>query len=414
MVKITLYVISLAVLVAIAVWFAETPGTVTVEWHRWRIDTSVAMLFVFVAAALAIGTFLVRAWITLVGAGRAFRDARKDKRTQRGLAALALGFAAVRAGDSADAAKAGREARSALGEQDVVRLLEQQTARLSGDEAAANASARTLLADSALEGAALRDLAELAHRAGDKEAALGHALRALDYKPVPAWAGQMTLDLQVALGRWADAAQLIERKEIQNALDRPDLMALRAAVYSRAAQSELTNQNAADAIKWARKAISADPKRADAHAILARALMADGKAKKAATELERAWTTSPDPQILAAYLQIVPAEAPLARAGRVEKLVAGNPDHPESRLALAEVALAAELWGQARSRLEPLMDKGSSPSVLARAAALMARVDLGDTGDTKAAAQSLTTALEARNKTAERRTAPACADDLLN
>ena len=412
MVKIVLYVVSLAILVAIAVWFAETPGSVVVEWHDWRIDTSVAMLFVFVALILAIGVFLIRAWSTLVGASRAIRDARKDKRFNRGLSALAQGFAAVRAGDSTVAIKAGRDARSALGEQEAVRLLEQQTARVSGDDAAANASARTMLTDTVLEGAALRELADMAQRSGDKEAALGHALRALDRKPQPAWACQMALDLQIALGRWQDAAQMIDRKDIQTALNRSDMAALEAALYSRAAQAALANQDAPNATKWARKAISADAKRADAHAALGRALMADGKGKKAATELERAWSTAPDPQILTAYLQLVPAEAPLARAGRVEKLVSGHPDHPESRIALAEAALGAELWGQARSRLEPLLDKGSAPSVLARAAALMARVDLGDSGDTKSAAQFLITALEARSKTTDR-PAPMSADDLL-
>ena len=412
MVKIVLYVVSLAILVAIAVWFAETPGSVIVEWHDWRIDTSVAMLFVFVAIILAVGTFLVRAWSTLVGAGRAFRDSRKDKRFNRGLNALAQGFAAVRAGDNTTASKAGRDARSALGELEAVRLLEQQTARISGDDAAANASARTLLTNPALEGAALRELADMAQRTGDNEAALGHALRALDRKPLPAWACQMAVDLQIALGRWPDAAQMIDRKDIQTALNRSDMTALKAALYSRAAHSALANQDAPDATKWARKAISADAKRADAHATLGRALLAEGKSKKAAAELERAWTAAPDPQILSAYLQLAPAETPLARAGRVEKLVSGQPDHPESRIALAEAALGAELWGQARSRLEPLLDKGSAPSVLARAAALMARVDLGDSGDTKAAAQFLITALEARSKSADR-PAPTSADELL-
>ncbi len=412
MVKIILYVVSLAVLVAIAVWFAETPGTVTVEWRQWRIDTSVAMLFVFVVLILAAGTFLVRAWSTLVGAGRAFCDARKDKRFSRGLDALAHGFAAIYAGDGGAATKAGRDARSALGERDAVRFLEQQTARLKGDTVTANAHARTLLTDPATEPAALRDLAVLADEAGDRESALGHALRALDRKPPPAWACSMALDLQIALGPWEDAAALAERKDLQSVFDQQDLPRLKAALCTRAAEAALTAQDPTGAVKWARKALSSNPISAEASAVLGKALTADGKAKKAASELERAWTANPDAKILAAYLQIAPAEAPLARASRVEKLVAGNSEHPESRLALAEVALTAELWGQARSRLEPLLDKGTAPSVLARAAALMARVELGDSGDAKAAAQSLITALEARTKSSDK-PAPQTARDLL-
>ena len=95
MLKIILYVVSLAALVTISVWFADEPGRVTLEWLGFRIETSVAMLFVMMATLLVVGTFLVRVWGTLVGAGRAYRDARKDKLTDRGLKSLAAGFAAV-------------------------------------------------------------------------------------------------------------------------------------------------------------------------------------------------------------------------------------------------------------------------------------------------------------------------------
>ena len=77
--------------------------------------------------------------------------------------------------------------------------------------------------------------------------------------------------------------------------------------------------------------------------------------------------------------------------------MAGNSDHPESRLAQAESALNAELWGQARSRLEPLLDKGTATANRSKAAALMAQVEIGESGDTKAATQCLVIALEGRN-----------------
>ena len=412
MAKIILYVVVLAILVAIAVWFAETPGAVSLEWHGWRIDTSVAMLFAIVAALLAIGTFLVRAWSTLVGAGRAFRDARKDKRMSRGLDALAKGFAAVRGGDPAAAVKAGREARSSLGDLAGVRFLDQQTERVSGNRSGASANARALLDEPTMELAALRDLAEIAQQAGDREGALAHALRALEWKPPPRWACTTVLDLQVALEHWEAAAATIERKDLQGAFDTADERILKSVLFSRAASATLAKQDFSSAIKWARKALSADPERVDASAALGRALTAEGKAKKAASELERAWAVIPHPLVLSAYLQIVPAEAPLARAGRVEKLVSGNPDHPESRLALADVALAAELWGQARSRLEPLLDTGTAPHVRAQAAALMACVDLGDGENTKSATQSLITALKARSDRREA-SAPTSVSELL-
>lgn len=395
MLKIILYVAGLAVLIALSVWFAETPGAVTVEWHDWRVDTSVAVLFVLIALVLAAGVFLLRAWGAVAGAGRAFRDARKEKRIGRGLDAVTKGFAAVHNSDAAGAARAFRDAQTALGDHSVVRFLEEQVALISGDRAAASAGARTLLDEPAVEGAALRDLAEIALQTGDRESALGHALRAMAKKPPPKWACAMALDLQIALGKWEEAAQTFDRKDVHNAIDDHDQTSMKAKLYGRTAQSMLNRQDTSGAVKWARKAVSANPADPEASAVLALALVGDGKTKKATTELERAWTVQPHPAILSAYLQIAPGEAALARAGRLEKLVTGNPDHPASRLALAEAALAADLWGQARSRLEPLLDEGTASSIRTRAAALMVQVDLGENGEAAASTSALLDALAA-------------------
>ena len=260
--------------------------------------------------------------------------------------------------------------------------------------------------------AALRDMATLAANAGDQKKALNHALQAMGRKPLPAWACAMALDLQIALGRWEDAAALAERKDTQVALNRADMSKLRAILCGLAAEAALSANMPATAIKWARKGLASDPTNAQANAILGEALIADGKFRKAAIELERAWSINPDRRLLSAYLQIAPKEQPLARIGSVEKLTAGNPMHPESQLARADVALAAELWGQARNSLEPLLARDVAPSVLSRAAALMARIELGDRGDGKAAAQFMTKALEAATRS-EDTTHPQSLDDLI-
>lgn len=213
----------------------------------------------------------------------------------------------------------------------------------------------------------------------------------------PRWALINVLDLQTALGKWEGLLKTLERKDVPSVISVAEQAKLKAEACVRAATNYLSNHEPAAAIKWAHKAITAEPARADASAILARAISADGKARKASVELEKAWAANPHPSLLSAYLQLAPGEAALARAGRIEKLVAGNPDHPESRLAQGESALSAELWGQARSRLEPLLDKGTAASSRSRAAALMAQVEIGESGDTKAATQCLIIALEWRS-----------------
>ena len=68
-------------------------------------------------------------------------------------------------------------------------------------------------------------------------------------------------------------------------------------------------------------------------------------------------------------------------AQRVENLAKAAPDHPESRLAVASAALAAELWGQARNRLSGLTAEGMNADVRARAAQMLADLESRQRGD---------------------------------
>ena len=47
-------IIGIGLLVAIAVWLADRPGTVSLQWQGWRVDTSVAMLLGSIAT-VAVG-----------------------------------------------------------------------------------------------------------------------------------------------------------------------------------------------------------------------------------------------------------------------------------------------------------------------------------------------------------------------
>src|SRR4051794_20010174 len=48
-----------------AVWLAEQPGSLTAEFHGWRLDTSVGMLavIILVAIVLGVGAWVLYRWI---------------------------------------------------------------------------------------------------------------------------------------------------------------------------------------------------------------------------------------------------------------------------------------------------------------------------------------------------------------
>src|SRR5690349_18544292 len=109
------FVVAAAVMLA-AVWLAERPGTVTAEWHGWRLDTSVGVVLVAVVVLilLSVALWLIYRWI--MGAPSALFDSWGESKRRRGYQALTQGLAAVAAGDGVEAQKNARKAETLLSE----------------------------------------------------------------------------------------------------------------------------------------------------------------------------------------------------------------------------------------------------------------------------------------------------------
>ena len=63
MIRALIWIVALAALVAASVWFADRPGTVTLHWQGWRVDTSVAFLVLCAAAFAAVAAVIYRFWV---------------------------------------------------------------------------------------------------------------------------------------------------------------------------------------------------------------------------------------------------------------------------------------------------------------------------------------------------------------
>src|SRR5689334_14310300 len=99
-----------------AVWLAERPGVVTVQWRGWRLDTSVGVLFVSVLVLILIGVavWLLYRWI--MGAPGALIEGWGESRRRKGYRELTQGLAAVAAGDGSEAQRHAKRAEQLLSE----------------------------------------------------------------------------------------------------------------------------------------------------------------------------------------------------------------------------------------------------------------------------------------------------------
>jgi len=375
------YVLILAVLVGLAVWLADNPGQVSLEWWGWRLETSVAILVLGAAVVLAAFAVLYRIWLAVRRAPGRMVGSRRENRRRRGYLALTQGMVAVAAGDAEEARKQVRRADGLLEEPPLTLLLQAQAAQLSGDTRAAEKFFTAMLDKPDTEFLGLRGLLTQALKAKDDKKARDLAERAFRLRPGSDWVAANLLELQVKAGAWADARATLDKAVKNRAVPADEAKHRQVALDYRLSLDASAQGDGGKALKLLRAAHEADPGFAPAAARLADLQLAAGKAGKAVSTVERAWTAAPHPELAEMYWRARGANDALERVRAAQQLAKQNPDHPESHLVLAETALDAQLWGEARRHLQAAA--GDTPP--ARVCRLMAELEESEHKDAEAA-----------------------------
>lgn len=351
MLRLLSYAVMVAALVAGAVWLADRPGQVVVEWLSWRAETSVPVLLavlLVLALVLVVVLRLVAALWRLPGHWGALWRAR---RLRKGYQALSDGLAAAASGNRKQAAKLAGKARNLLADPALTSFLSAQTAQLAGDRSAARDHYTTMLERPETAALGLRGLLDQALERGDDAAAAELASRARLMTPGDAWLLDLQFRLAVKAERWLDAQSLLVEAKRHKAFGPKEYSRRLALVLAARAKGAAALGQWSEAASLAKKAVSADQALTVAALELATALKEAGKLRRAAAVLERAWAASPSALLVPPYAALRDGEDPLLRLRRLEKLVSSRADDVESHLVIAEAALDAKVWGQARKHL---------------------------------------------------------------
>ena len=354
--------LAFAVVIAVAVYFAGHPGRVNIVWQGWQIGTSVGILAA-AAAVAGLGVALL-AWVVslIAGAPRAITRFRRERRRGAGYRALTQGMVAVAAGDPHEAKRYARKADALLADPPLTLLLSAQAAQLEGDHEAAKKFFTAMLDRPETEFLGLRGLLNQALGKGDRSAALGIAKRAITLRPGTPWAVEGLLDLETRDGQWPEAERTLAQAAKKQIVPRERARHNRGVILHELGLEALARGDRRRAINLAAEAQSLVSDLAVPAAHHARLLLQDGRTGQAAKAVERAWRTAPHPELAQAYGAISNGAAPLARMKSFEHLTAQNPAARESHLTLAEAALEAQLWGEARRHLEQAMNAEAPPS----------------------------------------------------
>jgi HemY protein len=372
----------LSFLVAIALigfgigWLADRPGSFTLVWQGWQIETSVPVALLGVALLAAALIFLFWFVRTIVGVPDAITGFMRGRRRQRGMTAIAHGLMAVGIGDGRSARRSANEARRLIGDEPLTLLLRAQAAQLSGDREEAENAFRAMLDQPETRPLGYRGLFVEARRRGDAPEAQSLAERAVKANPNVPWAGPALLELQGTGRDWDGALASVERNAANKLVDKSVARRQRAVLLTAKALDLIDRGVADEALDLAGEAVKLAPDLVPAAALAGRLYAEGGDTRRALKIVEAAWKTCPHPDLAEVYVHVRPGESAAERLKRAETLSRRAPGEPEGLLALAQAALAAREFDRARAVLAPV-----SGTPTRRVCLLMAEIENAETGD---------------------------------
>jgi HemY protein len=376
MVRLVVYLITIALIASGLAWLADRPGSLQIVWQGYDIETSVFRAVVLLAAAIASIVFLWSVFRALWNSPAAIGDRLVRRRQRKGLDAVSSGLIAIGAGDSALASRFALQARKSLPHEPLTHLLRAQSAELSGDRATARRIYEAMLTSPETEQLGLRGLFLEAEREGANEAARQFASRALQANPKLGWSSKALLDQQCKQKDWTAALQTLAHARKSGHIAKAAAERKRAVLLTAKAQ-QIEDDAPDKALALAQEAHGLAPDLVPAAAIAGRIFASRGNTAKAAKILQKTWSKSPHPDLAAAYAYARVGDSTHDRYDRIRQLAALNPHSIESPIAVATAAIDAHLLDEARHTLEPLLPE----RLTQRVATLMARIEAGQNGE---------------------------------
>jgi len=382
-------IFSLAVTALIA-WLISLPGTMTIAVGGYimqpRLGAAAFLIIAIVVLIVVVWGIISR----IISAPRTLARRSREKRKDRGIAALSDALIAYHAGDPEQARQLAREARSHLPTNAAAQLLEARAHLALGDMTAAREHYRALIGNKKTALAALSGLHEQAKTQGRHGAALTFAQKAAAIAPSTGWATGAVFEDQVRRGAWAEALA----------------MAAEAPAATREEKAKKRRKQAVLEAALARSLEATDPLGALDHALAALKLQSDfvpaaliaarveanrGEVRKAMSLLRRVWRATGHPDVATLYANSQSGASAVDRFRRVRELIDIPPTERAGAIVVARAAIDAYDWSAARNALANFASSEPTQAV----AMLMAEIEEGQNGDQGKAREWLARAVRA-------------------
>jgi len=376
MIRILLFILGVIAAAAGLAWLADRPGTVTVEWLGYQVEAS-ALVGALAVAGVVVLLILIWAVLRYLFTRPAAVAAYvRERRRQQGYDALSRGLLAIGVGDRTLAQRYAGIAGRNLPREPLTALLRAQAAQLKGDRAAARRAFEAMLDRPETQLLGLRGLFLEASRSNDNEAARALAEQAVKRDPKLAWGVNALFDMQARAADYEGALNTLAIARQNGHVDQNAALRRRAVLLTAEARAAEAS-DPEKALGLAGEALRLAPSLVPAAEIAGRILASKGESRQASRVISRTWKLSPHPDLALVYAYAKPGEPPRERVKRVKHLASLTPGDIEGQIAIANAAIEAHEWEEARNALAPYIDDRPS----ARICTLMARLEAGELGD---------------------------------
>src|SRR6185369_9051038 len=278
MIRVLIFILCVVAAALGLAWLAERPGTITVEWLGYQIETSAmvgALAIVGIVVLLMVLWGLLRYLYTRPAAIAGYA---RERRKRQGYDALSRGLLAIGVGDRTLAQRYAGIATRNLPREPLTGLLRAQAAQLKGDKTAARRAFEAMLDDPETHLLGVRGLFLEAKRSNDNAAAQALAEQAVSRDPKLAWSVNALFDLRARAGDFEGALDTLAIAR-QNGHIEPDVAVRRRAVLLTAEAREREVADPDKALALANEALRLAPSLVPAAEIASRILASKGESR---------------------------------------------------------------------------------------------------------------------------------------
>ena len=398
LIKVILFIGIIGALTLGAEYLLQTDGGVMitiggVEYTFGVLEATIALIVLVIAvwAFLKLLGLLVATLRFINGDETAISRYFDRNRERKGFQALSDGMMALASGEGRTAMAKAAKAEKYLRRPELTNLITAQAAEMSGDRKKAEEVYKRLLQDDRTRFVGVRGIMKQKLDDGDTDTALALAEKAFALKPKHVETQDTLLKLQAEKEDWSGARKTLNAKLKHGSLPR-DVHKRRDAVLALSeASGVMAEGQTIEAREIAIEANRLSPDLIPASIMAARAYIDQGKPRYATRVLKKTWDMRPHPDLAAAFAEIEPDEDATKRVKRFGALIKSQPDHPETKMLLAELHIAAEDFPAARKALGDLTETDAT----ARSIAIMAAIERGEGADDSVVRGWLTKALSA-------------------